>query len=214
MTDHATTVRTLLDKAGRTYADEAGVRLADKPAPLYRLLVLTVLLSTPINASLAVAASRELADAGMGTAEGMRDASWQDRVDALGRAHYRRYDEQTATALGDGAQLLLGDYGGDLRRLRREADGDAARVRELITRFPRIGPTGADIFAREAQAVWTELRPTLDGKALDGAKRLGLPADQEKLADLVPDDRLAELSAALTRVALDDSLADEVTRAA
>ncbi|MDQ4118205.1 MAG: endonuclease [Actinomycetota bacterium] len=210
MTDHSATVAALLERAGQTYADEAGIRLADKPAPLYRLMVLTVLLSTPINASLAVAAARELVDAGMGTPKGMRDASWQDRVDALGRAHYRRYDEQTATALGDGAQLLLDDYGGDLRRLRRDAEGDPSRIRELLTRFPRLGPTGADIFAREAQTVWTELRPTLAGKATDGAKRLGLPADEKTLAGLVADHRLAEFAAALTRVALDGKLADEV----
>ena len=210
MTDHSATVETLLDKAGRTYADEAGIRLADKPAPLYRLLVLAVLLSTPINANLAIAATRELVDAGMGTPERMRDASWQDRVDALGRAHYRRYDEQTATALGDGAQQLLDDYAGDLRALRREAEGDPARIRTLLTRFPRLGPTGADIFAREVQAVWTELRPTLDGKAADGAKRLGLPTGDGELADLVAEDRLADLAAALTRVALDGKLADEV----
>lgn len=214
MTDHSATVETLLDKAGRTYADEAGIQLADKPAPLYRLLVLTVLLSTPINASIAVAAARELLDAGMGTPQGMRDASWQDRVDALGRAHYRRYDEQTATALGDGAQVVLDDYGGDLRTLRREAEGDPSRIRELLTRFPRLGPTGADIFAREAQAVWTELRPSVDGKATDGAKRLGLPADERTLAELVPGDRLAEFAAALTRVALDATLADDVTATA
>lgn len=29
----------------------------------------------------------------------MLDATWQQRVDALGRAHYVRYDESTATAL-------------------------------------------------------------------------------------------------------------------
>ena len=33
----------LLKRYGRTYADEAGIRLADKPAPLYQLLVLATL---------------------------------------------------------------------------------------------------------------------------------------------------------------------------
>ena len=32
--------RALLDRYGRTYAEDAGVRLADKPAPLYQSLVL------------------------------------------------------------------------------------------------------------------------------------------------------------------------------
>jgi hypothetical protein len=200
-------VRGLLERAGRTYAAEAGIRLRDKPAPLYRLLVLSVLLSTRIKAHIAVAAARELTDAGMGTAKGMLDASWQQRVDALGRAHYKRYDESTATALGDGARLLLDRYGGDLRRLRACADGDPAGVHTLLTEFPRLGPVGANIFAREAQAVWPELRPALDGKALDGARRVGLPADPGRLAELGAEDRLAELAAALVRVSLDKELA-------
>jgi hypothetical protein len=211
MANHDDTARRLLDEAGRTYADEAGIRLTDQPAPLYRLLVLSVLLSTRIKADIAVAAARELADAGMGTPKAMLEASWQDRVDALGRAHYKRYDESTATALGDGAQLLLDEYSGDLRELRDRADGDPKKIRELLTAFPRLGPVGADIFAREAQAVWPQLRPALDRKTLDGARRIGLPADPAELAKLTSDEQLATLAAALVRVALDKKLADAVT---
>ena len=207
------TVAALLERAGRTYADEAGISLADKPAPLYQLLVLSVLLSTRIKADIAVAAASELARAGMSTPERMRTASWQDRVDALGRAHYKRYDESTATALGDGAELLDAEYRDDLRRLRERAEHDPARIRDLLTAFPRLGPVGADIFCREAQAVWPELRPALDGKVLDGAKRLNLPTTPDDLAALVAPDQLAVLSAALTRVALDKNLAQEVQAA-
>jgi hypothetical protein len=196
------TVRRLLDRAGRTYADEAGINLADKPAPLYRLLVLSVLLSTRISANIAVAAARELRI--YGTPRKMLDATWQQRVDALGRAHYVRYDESTATALGDGARLLLDSYGGDLREIR---DGD---IRARLRKFPRLGPVGADIFCREAQAVWPELRPHLDRKTLDGARRVGLPADAGKLARLVDGSDLAGFSAALVRVSLDKKLADQV----
>lgn len=198
------TVRALLDKAGRTYADEAGIKLADKPAPLYRLLVLSTLLSTRIKADIAVAAARELR--GYNTPRKMLDASWQDRVDALGRAHYVRYDESTATALGDGAQLLLDEYKGDLRTIRGD---DLAKH---LRRFPRMGPVGVDIFCREAQAVWPELRPYLDRKTLDGAKRIGLPTDPEKLAKQAEND-LPRLAAALVRVSLDKKLAEAVRTA-
>jgi hypothetical protein len=204
------TVRRLLDEAGRTYADQAGIKLADTPAPLYRLLVLSVLLSTRIRADIAVGAARELFDAGMGTPKRMLEASWQDRVDALGRAHYKRYDESTATALGDGARLLLDEYGGDLRKLRERAGRDPKRIRELLTAFPRLGPVGADIFAREAQAVWPELRPALDRKTLDGARRIGLPGEPADLAKLTEANRLADLAAALVRVSLDKKLAEKV----
>lgn len=213
MSEHSTTVDALLDTAGQTYAAQAGITLDDEPAPLYRLLVLGTLLSTRVQADLAVAATGELVSSGMGTPEKMRDATWQQRVEAMGRANYTRVDEQMATALGEGAQLLLDRYRGDLRTLRAEADGDPERVRGLLTAFPRLGPVGADIVAREAQAVWPELRPAVDGKALEGARRLGLPEDGRTLAELVDDDRLAELAAALTRVALDRTLAEKVTAA-
>jgi hypothetical protein len=214
MADERNLLKALLDHAGTTYAEQAGIRLEDSPAPLYRLLVLSILLSTRIKADIAVDAARALADAGMGTPAKMRAASWQDRVDALGRAHYKRYDESTATALGDGADLLHREYGDDLRTLRDRAEGDPGRIRAALTGFPRLGPVGADIFCREAQDVWTSLRPAIDGKALDGARRVGLPADPDELARLAPGSDLAPLAAALVRVALDKSLAEEVRAAA
>jgi hypothetical protein len=203
-------IDTLLDDAGRTFADEAGIRLEDKPAPLYRLLVLSVLLSSRVQSKLGTAACRELVDAGMGTPQGMRDASWQDRVDALGRANFRRTDEQTATALGDGAQVVLDEWDGDLRRMREAADGDAEKLAGFLTAVPRLGPVGADIFTREVQAVWPEFRPHLDPKALAGAKKLGLPQDPAKLAEQVSGDDLARLAAALVRADRDSDVREDV----
>jgi len=214
MSDERKLLQALLDRAGTTYAEQAGIRLKDSPAPLYRLLVLSVLLSTRIKADIAVDASHALADAGMGTPEKMRRASWQDRVDALGRASYKRYDESTATALGDGAELVRREYRDDLRKLRERADRDPDRIREALTAFPRLGPVGADIFCREAQDVWPELRPAIDRKALDGARRVGLPADPEALARLAPGSELAPLAAALVRAALQRSVVAEVRAAA
>ena len=207
-------LRALTELAGTTYAEQAGIRLRDTPAPLYRLLVLSVLLATRIRADLAVDATRALVEDGMGTPDRMAAAPWQDRVDALSRARYRRYDESTATALGEGAELVRSEYGGDLRRLRRRAGGDPTAVRELLQEVPRLGPVGADIFCREAQLVWPELRPALDRKVRDGAKRVGLPASAKDLAALVPDDELAVTAAALVRVALDEDLAEQVRKAA
>ncbi|WP_020672845.1 hypothetical protein [Amycolatopsis nigrescens] len=203
-------VRRLLNTAGRTFAAEAGIRLTDKPAPLYRLLVLSVLLSTRIKADIAVDAARELHQAGLGTPRGMAESGWQERVDALGRAHYKRYDEQTATALGKGAELLRERYSGDLRKMWSWAERDPDALRELLTEVPRLGPVGADIFCREAQQVWPELRPHLDKKALQGAERIGLPGDPDRLVGLVDDDDLAVFAAALVRVALNAKLAKEV----
>ncbi|GAA3565210.1 hypothetical protein GCM10022419_052340 [Nonomuraea rosea] len=205
----------LLDRYGRTFADEAGIKLSDQPKPLYQLLVLATLLSARISAEVAVAAAKELFAAGYATPKGMREASWQDRVDALGRGHYRRYDERTATMLGDGADLLIDRWKGDLRRLRDEADGDAGRIHDLLTEFPGIGPTGADIFLREVQGVWSQVAPHLDERVLAGAAKLGLPRQERSLARLAhSDDELARLSAALVRVSRSEKTAKEIKAAA
>jgi hypothetical protein len=63
------------------------------------------------------------------------------------------------------------------------------------------------------QGVWPELRPHLDKKTLDGAKKVGLPTDPGELAGLVPDRDLPRLAAALVRVSLDKKLADAVRAA-
>jgi endonuclease III len=202
MTDEpARVVSELLDRYGRTYADEAGIRLTDKPEPLYQLLVLATLLSARISASIAVAAARELFAAGYRSPAAMAEASWQDRVDALGRGHYRRYDERTATMLGDGAAQLIRDWHGDLRRLLGKADGDAGEIARLLTAFPGIGPVGASVFLREVQEVWPSVAPYVDSRMAEGARRAALPAGREALAGLLADTgHPARLAAALVRV--------------
>ncbi|MFD0268000.1 endonuclease [Streptomyces sp. NPDC127106] len=207
------TARRILRDYGETYVHEAGIRLRDTPAPLYQLLVLCVLLSAPIRAATAVAAARELFADGFRTARRMAGSEWQDRVDALGRAHYRRYDESTATALDEGAQLLLDRWNGDLRALRDEAGGDPARVRELLQEVPRIGPAGADIFCREVQAVWPELRPFADARVRDAASRVGLPRTPGGLAELVPRRDFARFADGLVRVGLTRGAADRLRAA-
>ncbi|MGY5628271.1 endonuclease [Streptomyces sp. UC1A3] len=213
--DQERVVRELVDAHGRTYAEEAGIALKDTPQPLYRLLVLAHLLSARIRGSVAVATARALQDAGLSDPRRMADADRQERVDALGRGGYRRYDERTATQLGEAAELLNERWGGDLRRLREEAEGEVGEVRRLLQEFPGIGPTGADIFLREVQRVWPDVAPWLDRKALQGAERLGLPKDPDRLVRLADRTDPAVLAAALVRASVDEEVArDTLDRSA
>lgn len=203
--------RALVDRHGQTFAEEAGIRLKDKPSPLYQLLVLSMLLSARISANVATAAAVELFKAGYRTPRAMRDASWQDRVDALGRGHYRRYDERTSTMLGNGAELALDRWRGDLRRLHDEAD-DVSELTELLQEFPGLGPVGAAIFCREVQGIWPDVAPFVDDKVAEGAKRVGLPKTPERLAAYVEPHDLPRLSAACVRAALSRDVVDDVRR--
>jgi endonuclease III len=90
MTESKETVRHLLDEAGTTYADEAGIRLDDKPMPLFELLVLCMLASKPIDAGIAVQAARELFAKKLRTPDAVRDADRKTMIEAFGRAGYAR----------------------------------------------------------------------------------------------------------------------------
>lgn len=197
--DPTRTCRELLERDGRTYAEEGEVGLCDEPAALYRLLVLATLASTRIRAEVAAAAARELWAAGFTTPQRMRDSTWQQRVDALGRGGYRRYDESTATALAEGAEVVRDRWGDDLRAIRDHGKGPE-EVAEEVQAVPRLGPVGAGIFVREAQAVWRDLEPYLDGRAADAAAYAGLSRQPDRLAAHVPDGSFAALAATLARL--------------
>ncbi|MEV0219616.1 endonuclease [Streptomyces sp. NPDC050704] len=205
-------VGTLVAEHGRTFAEEAGIRLRNTPQPLYRTLVMACLLSARIRGSVAVATTRALYESGMRDPRRMAGATWQQRVDALGRGGYRRYDERTATQLGDGAELLTERWGGDLRRMRDAADGDLDELRALLREIPGLGPAGVDIFLREVQRVWPEAAPYLDTKALQGADRLGLPTEPDRLVKIAGNTEPAVLAAALVRAALDRKIVEECLR--
>ncbi len=200
-------VAALLERHGKTYAKECGITLegdGGTPSPLFRMLCAAMLFSTRIRAGIAVAAARALAEQGWTTAQKLAESTWEERAKTLNESGYARYDERTASMLGETVQLLLDRYDSDLRKLRAEAGHDPAQERTLLKQFKGLGDVGVDIFFREVQAVWDELFPFVDKKAQQGADKLGLPGDPEKLAGLVDQADFPRLVAALVRVSLED----------
>jgi hypothetical protein len=209
------TARALLDRHGRTYAEELGIKLA-KPSPsnLFQLLCASVLYSARIDARIATQAAKNLKRRGWRTARAMADSTWSQRVDALNDAGYTRYQERTATMLGDLAEHLLERWNGDLRGLRDEAERDPSRERKLLKEAKGLGDVGVDIFFREVQVAWDELAPFADRRALDAARRLRLGSNAKALHRLVDGKAdFARLVAALVRTELDDDY-DAVRKAA
>ncbi|WP_199256067.1 HhH-GDP family DNA glycosylase [Mycolicibacterium mengxianglii] len=191
----------LLDRAGTTYAEDAGITLKDTPMPLFQLLVLCMLASKPIDADTAVRAARELFEAGLRTPESVLKAHRRTMIAAFGRAGYARYDESSATRLTEMAQTVRDTYDGDLRKLAEASGENVEQAAQLLQEFKGIGATGAAIFLREVQAVWPWVQPYFDDRARSTASELGLPSDADKLAELAPR-RTAELAAALVRTSL------------
>jgi endonuclease III len=199
----------VLRRYPRSYAEELGIRRLDTPSGAFRVLVMALLMSARIRAAIALDAARALSQHKWTTPRAMAGASWEQRAQVLNRAGYARYDERTSTMLGETAELLLERYGGDLRRLRAEAGEDPAAERRLLKQFKGVGDVGVDIFFREMQREWAELRPYVDSRAARAADRLGLPPEPAKLARLVDPADLARLVVGLVRVDLDKAY-DEV----
>jgi hypothetical protein len=207
-------IEVLLQRHGRTFAEELEIPVEQgSPSVLFRLLCASLLFSARISARNATKAARALTDQGWTTPEKMAGASWEQRVKVLNESGYARYDESTATMLGNTCQMLLERYGGDLRNLREEAGRQAPKERQLLMQFPGIGNTGANIFFREAQVVWDELYPFADERVLSAARNLNLDDSPQDLASMVGDSQFPRLAAALTRVQLERDI-DGVLKAA
>lgn len=200
---HENLIEVLLERHGRTYAAELGIEVErNTPSPLFRLLCASLLFSARIGADIAVAAARALADRGWTTPQKLAASSWEDRVAVLNGSGYARYDESTATMLGETTELMLERYDGDLRALRDEAERDPEQERALLREFKGVGDAGVDIFFREVQLAWDELHPFADARTLEVAEELGLPKTPEGLARTVSRADFPRLTAALVRVSL------------
>ncbi|WP_409437486.1 endonuclease [Mycobacterium sp. SMC-14] len=210
MIAHKELVRRLLRRAGTTYAQEAGIRLRNQPMPLFQLLMLCLLASKPIDATVAARAAHELFKSGLRTPHKLLEADRQTLIEAMGRAHYRRYDESSATMLVELAEAVQADYGGDLRLLAERSGRDIAAATEALKAFKGIGDVGASIFLREVQDVWPWARSTFDDRALDAARDLGLPSDANQLGAL-SQGRNAELAAALVRYSADAGVRERLS---
>lgn len=199
----------LFEVCGRTYADELKIRVErNTPSEWFKLLVYVLLSSRRIGKSLSLRATQEIFKEGWITAERMAKTTWEQRVEVLDRAHYVRYDYSTATYLGDTANLLIERYNGDLRELREVAERRPERERQLLKEFKGIGDVGGDIFFREAQAVWDELYPFADRRALNAARELGLGSTPAELAKLVSRDEFVRLVGCLARCDLEKRYAE------
>lgn len=199
---HKEIVNFLLENYGTTFADDANIRLQDAPAPLFQLLVLSLLISARIASEKAVSAAASLFSSGLTTPQKMADATWQERVDAITWSGYKRYDESTATMLGETAEMVLDKYKGDLRELHKETGGDTGKLHKSLQQFKGVGTLGANIFLREVQVIWDDVYPFADDRVLDVAGELGLPTKVEQLCELCSRRDFGRLTSALIRVKL------------
>ncbi|OHV63238.1 hypothetical protein BCD48_38425 [Pseudofrankia sp. BMG5.36] len=204
----------LMTRHGRTFAEDIEADVAaDTAEAMFRLLVFATLASARIRSSAALDASKALFAEGWTSPAVLADTAWEQRVRVLNEHGYARYDESTARVLGDACHYLLDTYDGDVRGVRDAADYHGGREHTLLMQIKGIGPVGADIFLREAQAGWDELVPYVDARTRQTARDLGLPGDPRRLLELVEREDFPLLVAALVRGRLEHDI-DQVIDAA
>ncbi|WP_262285258.1 hypothetical protein [Micromonospora sp. MA102] len=195
----------------RGFAERYGFRVTNNPSQLFQVLYLSVLLARRGDFHKAIDAATGLRDAGWDSAARLARSLHADRVRVLRAAGQRGDVDALAATLGDLAQNVVDAYRGDLRRLRTEAHQDPGRERRLLTGLPGVDDEVADLFLREVQAVWREVAPVADRRALAAARRLGLGRSADDLAGLAgsgESERLAWLVGALARVDLEKRYAE------
>ncbi|MGN9810489.1 hypothetical protein ACTMSW_14150 [Micromonospora sp. BQ11] len=196
---------------GRGFAEQYGFRVTNNPSSLFQILCLAVLLARRGDFRRAVDSAHALPAQGWDSAARLARSLHADRVRVLREGGQRGDVDALADTLGDLARSVVEQYRGDLRRLRAVAHHDPARERELLTALPGVDAAVADLFLREAQALWREVAPVADRRALVAARRLGLGRSADDLAGLAgsgESERLAWLVGSLARVDLEKSYAE------
>jgi endonuclease III len=206
LADRRRLARELLDRFGRGFAEACGFPVTNSPSRLFQVLLLSVLTGGRGDYRKAVALARTLRERGWDSAVRMARSRHDQRIQVI-RAAGRRDADAVATTIGDLAQAVVDRYGGDLRRLRREAGRDPSRERRLLTELPGVSDRVVDLFIRDVQVLWPELGPFADRRALAAARRLGLARSTAELAEVAgggESERLAWLAGVLARVDLED----------
>ncbi|GAA4912857.1 hypothetical protein EV188_110228 [Actinomycetospora succinea] len=220
--DQKLTARAVLAREGRGFAEEIGLGRTNNPASLFGLLVAAFVVAPRGESGAAARAAHEVTNR-WHTATDLAAASEQDVAKELGaavegseRGDRGDDDDSASTAAATLVALassLAATWDGDLRTLRDEAGQDPARERALLTDLPGVDDGVADVFFREVQALWDEVSPFADARALRAAAALGLgecPEDLARYGD--QPEKIGRLAGALARIDVEGSH-DEVRAA-
>jgi hypothetical protein len=157
-----------------TFSASLGIDLRTRDG-LFCLLIASLLFSARIAQHIAEKSIAIVISRTDRSAEKLRQSTWDERCEWLTEGGYTRYREKTSTALGDLVDLLDERYGEmGVEGLREEAGRNIDEERRLLKEFKGIGDTGADIFLREVQAVWDEVFPFADRRAIGKTSSLPL----------------------------------------
>ena len=173
-------------KKGRTYSEELGIRLKGRnDGETFKWFLASVLFGARISETIAMRTYRAFERYGLLTPERILKAGWDFLVNPVMReGGYVRYDEKTSREVLRNCEMLMGDYGGSLNRMHREAR-DALDLEARLLRFYGVGPVTVNIFLRELRPYWRKADPEPMAMVLETARRFAIDLGHVKRKSVV-----------------------------
>lgn len=106
-----------------------------------------------IQQEVAIRTWRVFKKAGLTSAYKIRNKSWQELVDLLGKGHYVHYDESMASNLLEMSEFLIANYKGKITNIHKIAEDKRDFIKKL-QEIKGVGPKTTEIFLREASEFW------------------------------------------------------------
>ena len=162
-------------KKGRTYSEELGIDLKrGNDGEIFKWFLASVLFGARISETIAMRTYRAFERYGLLTPERILKAGWDFLVNPVMReGGYVRYDEKTSREVLRNCEMLMGEYGGSLNRLHREAR-DALDLEMRLLRFYGVGPVTVNIFLRELRPYWRKSDPEPLAIVVETARRFAI----------------------------------------
>ena len=173
-------------KKERTYSEELGIDLkGGDDGEIFKWFLASVLFGARISETIAMRTYRAFERYGLLTPERILKAGWDFLVNPVMReGGYVRYDEKTSREVLRNCEMLMGEYGGSLNRLHREAR-DARDLEMRLLRFYGVGPVTVNIFLRELRPYWRKADPEPMATVLETARRFAIDLGHVKRKSVV-----------------------------
>ncbi|HET6950439.1 MAG TPA: hypothetical protein VFI47_08690 [Acidimicrobiales bacterium] len=192
--DPAELATALVRDLGGRFSTELGIDVGAGDAETERWFLAATLFGTRISTGIAERAFHVLEAAGITRIDQVSHRTWAELVELLDAAGYTRYDFRTATRLQALAAVVRERWVGKVSEMGRRLT-DPADLAAALDDLPGWGPVTVGLFLRELRGVWPGARPSLDERAADAARHIGM-LDRT-------DDAIERLGAIATRADLD-----------
>lgn len=176
----------IVHAVGGRLSVELGIFPEHGAADVERWFLASTLFGNRISAPVAMRTFQALESAGVRRIGDVETRTAAELIGLLDAGGYARYDSRMASRLRDLANAVRRCYGGEVAEIGRRFDEPRA-LEAALDELPGWGPATIGVFLREMRGVWPGARPSLDRRAREAARHVGLLGGSESDSDGIGD---------------------------